>query len=170
MFLKLMENAIAELKGEPVTEKFEPEINLNISAYFSDTYIPDLDQRLIAYRRLARMTEMGDIGEFKSELVDRYGKMPEEAKNLLFKIALKVLSQKAGITRLDHNGSRITIQFSTTHSFNRDALVDWVLSDPKRFELKPSQALTVKLIKSSNIGQLKQIKNILKNIAQRVNN
>ena len=168
MFLKLMENAIAELKGEPVLEKLEPEINLNISAYFSDTYIPDLDQRLIAYRRLARMTDVGDIGEFKSELVDRYGKMPDEAKNLLFKIALKVLSQKAGITRLDHNGSRLTIQFSTTHSFNRDALVDWVLSDPKRFELKPSQALTVRLIKSSNIKQLKQIKNILKDIAQRV--
>jgi transcription-repair coupling factor (superfamily II helicase) len=168
MFLKLMENAIAELKGEPVTQKLEPEINLSISAYFADTYIHDLDQRLIAYRRLARMTKVGDIGEFKSELVDRYGKMPDEAKNLLFKIALKVLSQKAGITRLDHNGTRMMIQFSTTHSFNRDALVEWVLSDPKRFELKPPQALTVKLLKSNKIGQLKQIKNILKEIAQRV--
>ena len=168
MFLKLMQNAIAELKGEPVSEKLEPEINLSISAYFSDSYIPDLDQRLIAYRRLARMTEVGDIGEFKSELVDRYGKMPDEAKNLLFKIALKVLSQKAGVTRLDHNGARVMIQFSTTHSINRDALVEWVLSDPKRFELKPSQTLSVKLLKNSKFGQLKQIKNMLKEIAQRV--
>ena len=168
MFLKLMENAIAELKGESVSEKLEPEINLSISAYLSDAYIPDLDQRLIAYRRLARMTEVGDIGEFKSELIDRYGKMPDEAKNLLFKIALKILSQKAFITRLDHNGSRIMVQFSTTHCFNRDALLEWVLSDPKRFELKANQTLTVKLLKSSKIGQLKQIKNILKEIAQRV--
>ena len=168
MFLKLMQNSIAELKGEPVSEKLEPEINLSISAYFSDSYIPDLDQRLIAYRRLARMTEVGDIGEFKSELVDRYGKMPDEAKNLLFKIALKVLSQKAGVTRLDHNGARVMIQFSTTHSINRDALVEWVLSDPKRFELKPSQTLSVKLLKNSKFGQLKQIKNMLKEIAQRV--
>jgi transcription-repair coupling factor (superfamily II helicase) len=168
MFLKLMENAIAEIKGEPVCEKLEPEINLSMSAYFSDTYIPDLDQRLIAYRRLAKMTEVGDIGEFKSELVDRYGKLPDEAKNLLFKIALKVLSQKAGITRLDHNGPQLVIQFSATHPFNREALVAWVMSDPKRFELKPSQMVKVKMQKGSKIGQLKQVKNILKEIVQRV--
>ena len=168
MFLKLMQNAIAELKGEPVSEKLEPEINLSISAYFSDSYIPDLDQRLIAYRRLARMTEVGDIGEFKSELVDRYGKMPDEAKNLLFKIALKVLSQKAGITRLDHNGPQLAIQFSASHAFDRKALIEWMMSEPRRFELKPSQVLKVKLQKGSQIRQLKQIKNILKEIAQRV--
>ena len=168
MFLKLMESSIAELKGEPVSEKLEPEINLNLSAYFSDSYIPDLDQRLMAYRRLARMAKVDDIAEFKSELVDRYGRLPDEAKNLLFKIALKVLSQKAGITRLDHNGSQLVVYFSATHPFDRQALVAWVMTEPKRFELKPSQMLKIKLQKSSKIGQLKQIKNILKEIARRV--
>jgi transcription-repair coupling factor (superfamily II helicase) len=168
MFLKLMESAIGELKGEPVSEKLEPEINLGLSAYFSDTYIPDLDQRLIAYRRLARMDDIKDIAEFKSELIDRYGKLPDEAKNLLFKIALKVLSQESGITRLDHNGRQLVIHFSATHPFDREALIGWVMAEPQRFELKPPQTLTVKLPKSNKIGQLKQIKNILKEIAQRV--
>jgi transcription-repair coupling factor (superfamily II helicase) len=114
------------------------------------------------------MAKVDDIAEFKSELVDRYGRLPDEAKNLLFKIALKIMSQQAGITRLDHNGSQLVVQFSATHSFDRQALVAWVMTEPKRFELKPSQMLKIKLQKSSKMGQLKQIKNILKEIARRV--
>ncbi len=63
MFLKLMENAIADLKGQPIPENIEPEINVSMSAYLPESYIPDLDQRLIAYRRLAKMSELGEIGD-----------------------------------------------------------------------------------------------------------
>ena len=79
MFLKLMQTAIADLKGEPIPEPLEPEINLSISAFLPESYISDLDQRLIAYRRLARITEVNEIGELQAELIDRYGKLPDEA-------------------------------------------------------------------------------------------
>jgi transcription-repair coupling factor (superfamily II helicase) len=76
-----------------VVEKLEPEINIPVSVFIPESYIPDLDQRLIAYRRLAKMTELKDISEFKSELTDRYGELPVEAGNLLMKIMLKILYQ-----------------------------------------------------------------------------
>jgi transcription-repair coupling factor (superfamily II helicase) len=169
MFLKLMEFSIAELKGQPVPEKLEPEINVSMSAFFPDSYIPDLDQRLIAYRRLAKMDEVKEIGEFQSELIDRYGNLPDEAGNLLFKIALKVLAKKAGITKLDLHDQQLMIQFSETYQFNPAGLAEMVMSDPQRFELKPTQVLIVKLQKSRLGRQLVQTKNILKEIVQRVN-
>jgi transcription-repair coupling factor (superfamily II helicase) len=165
MFLKLMEHAIAELKGEPISENFEPDIILSISAFFPESYIPDLNQRLFAYRRLAKMTELTEIGEFKAELVDRYGKLPEAAHNLFLKIALKILAIKAGIARLDIKDQQLILKFAESHRHNPDALVEMVMSAPKRFELKPNNILKTKLHKS---GQMSQIKNLLKEIAQRV--
>ncbi|PQP32706.1 hypothetical protein C6A36_03070, partial [Desulfobacteraceae bacterium SEEP-SAG10] len=56
MFLKLMENSMAELKGEEIQESLEPEINIALPASIPESYIPDIDQRLSTYRRLTKIT------------------------------------------------------------------------------------------------------------------
>ena len=170
MFLKLMENAIAELKGETLQEPLDPEINVRMSAFLSESYIPDIDQRMAAYRRLAKMTELKEIADFKSELIDRYGRPPAEAKNLLFKIMLKVLSKKAGIARLDLAEHHLHLLFSQAHLKNTETLVDMIQAAPGRYELTPGSILKVKLANGSGGSYRGQAKNILKEIIQRVNN
>ncbi|MBW1752079.1 MAG: transcription-repair coupling factor, partial [Deltaproteobacteria bacterium] len=101
MFLKLMENAMAELKGDTVPESLEPEINIAMSAFIPETYMADIDQRLSAYRRLAKMTKLKEMADLKAELIDRFGDLPPETESLFLKIMLKVLSIKAGVKRLD---------------------------------------------------------------------
>jgi transcription-repair coupling factor (superfamily II helicase) len=170
MFLKLMENAIAELKGKAPLEPLDPEINVRISAFLSGSYIPDIDQRLAAYRRLAKMTELKEIGDFHTELIDRYGELPEEADNLLFKIGLKILSKKAGIARLDLKGQQLLLHFSDAHMKNSESLVDLILSAPERYKLPADHVLDVKLAGYRGGSPLSRAKNILKDIEQRVNN
>jgi transcription-repair coupling factor (superfamily II helicase) len=170
MFLKLMENAIAELKGQPPIEVLEPEINIRLSAFLSESYIPDIDQRMMAYRRLARMTELQEVADFKNELTDRYGKPPVEAKNLLFKIVLKILAKKAGIAKLDLSDRQMHLQFSATHLQNTQALVELIQSAPQSYELTPGQVLKVKLKNDHGSSHLRQAKNILKDIVERVKN
>jgi transcription-repair coupling factor (superfamily II helicase) len=170
MFLKLMENAVAEIKGETPSEPLDPEINVRMSAFLSESYIPDIDQRMAAYRRLARMTELKEIADFKDELTDRYGEPPEEAGNLLFKIMLKILSQKAGIARLDLAGPQMNLQFSQAHLKNTAPLVDMIQAAPGRYELTPGSILKVKLANTQSGGHRVQAKNILKDIILRVNN
>jgi transcription-repair coupling factor (superfamily II helicase) len=169
MFLKLMENAIAELKGEAPLEPLEPEINIRISAFLSESYIPDIDQRMAAYRRLAKMTELKEIGDFNTELIDRYGELPKEASNLLFKIVLKILSRKAGITRLDLKGQQLLLHYSDAHMKNSGSFVDLILSAPERFKLQTGHVLEVKLAGYRGDSHLSRAKNILKEITQRVN-
>ena len=170
MFLELMENTIAELKGEPAVEALEPEINIPLSAFIPESFIPDIDQRLSAYRRLSRLTEVGEITDFKSELTDRYGSLPEEVTNLLLKIMLRVFAIRAGAKRLDLIGADLTISFSETHLKNPQGLADLVLAKPSRYHLTVEHALKTRLKAGQAPGYLSQTKNILKEIARHVNN
>lgn len=170
MFLKLMEEAVCELKGEPVKEILEPEINISMSAYLSESYVPDIDQRLTAYRRLSKMTEVNEISGFKAELADRFGPLPEEASNLLVKIMLRILAQKSGVKRLNLKDRQLLLYFAMQpHIKNPSELIDMVIANKDRFEFTPDHVLKIKLSKQSFIRQIGEVKNILKEIAQRVN-
>ncbi|MFO7685268.1 MAG: transcription-repair coupling factor [Desulfobacterales bacterium] len=170
MFLELMEHAVAEVKGEPVLESLSPEINIQLSAFIPETYIPDIDQRLSAYRRLSRMTGVAEISDFKAELIDRYGPIPEEVVNLLLKIMLRVFAIKAGVKRLDLLGPDLTMVFSEAHQKNPPGLVDLVMAAPDKYNLTPDCVLKTRLGGRETKGLLGQTKNILKEIARHVRN
>ena len=169
MFLKLMETAVSEVKGEPVVEPLDPEININRSAFFSETYIPDIDQRMLMYRRLARMTADAEIDGFKSELLDRFGPLPVEAQNLLLKIGIKASARKAAVSRLDLKNGILYLYFSEIHLQNPDKLIEMIMTSKGRYELTPDQILKARLVRTGSGGPLTQTKNILKDIAERVN-
>jgi transcription-repair coupling factor (superfamily II helicase) len=169
MFLKLMEEAVANLKGEPVQEELEPEINIPFSAYISEDYIPDTDQRMTAYRRLSKMKSLKDISEYKTELSDRFGPLPAECTNLLLKIMLKVLAVNAGVKRLDLVGGLLQLSFSEMHQKNPFAIANLISSRKKGIEFTPDHILKARLSGKGAGAMLAQSKNILKEIAQYVN-
>ncbi len=169
MYLKLMESAVAELKGEAAPEPLEPEINVPISAFIPESYVPDIDQRLSLYRRLSRMTELKEIADLKSELIDRFGNPPEEAGNLFLKFMLKILSVRAGVRRLDLTDSCLILAFSEAHQKNPVGLVEMALADRKKFAFTPDQSLRAVLEKRTLAGRLLEAKNMLQDIYHRVN-
>jgi transcription-repair coupling factor (superfamily II helicase) len=115
MFLKLLDNAVHDLKGEDVVEPLEPEINASMSSGFADDYIESVEQRLTLYRRLSKITKVSDISDMKNELIDRYGSLPKEAENMLLKIMLRVYCIKAGVQRLDITPNTLILTFSAKH-------------------------------------------------------
>ncbi len=167
MFLTLMENAIVESKGQEVKTTLEPEINMQMSALIPESYIPDIDQRLGAYRRLTKMTDLKEISDFKDELTDRFGNLPEEAVNLLMKIMLRVMCIKAGVKRLDLVGQQLSLRFSDAHQKNPMGIVKMVTEHPSKFEFSPDQVLKTRLVKT-NSKALMEIKNLLKEIIHHV--
>ncbi|MFZ3046833.1 MAG: transcription-repair coupling factor, partial [Desulfatirhabdiaceae bacterium] len=169
MFLKLMEEAVGELKGEPIGQSLEPDIHVAMSAFIPETHVPDIDQRMAIYRRLTRMGGLNELADYKQELIDRFGPLPEEISNLLIKIMLRILCIGAGVTRLDLNGQILLLRFSKAHQRNPFGIVDMIVSEKKRFELSPDHVLKVRLAKHTQNGILTETKNILKEIIQRVN-
>ena len=169
MFLKLMEEAVAQMKGEPITEGLEPEINLPMSAYVAEDYVVDIDQRLSIYRRLAKMTDLKEIAAMKAELADRFGPLPEETENLLLKIMLRVLSVRAGIKRLDLYGQQLCLAFSETHQQRPLGIVQMITNGKQPYQFTPDHQLKATLVKGTARAMLAQAKNILIEIAQHVN-
>jgi len=169
MFLKLMETSIAELKGEAALETLDPEINIPLSAFLPESYMPDIDQRLTAYRRLARMNDPKDIAGFKAEMIDRFGELPPEAVNLLMKIMLRILAVKAGVRRFDLGERQLVLYFSPDHQQNPMALIDLATRQAGKMSFAPGDVLKVALSTATPTAMLAQTKNILKEIAQHVN-
>lgn len=169
MYLKLMESAIAELKGQKTTVPLNPEINFSLSAYLPEYYIPDIDQRLSAYRRLSRMESLSEIKEFKAEIRDRYGTLPAEAVNLLMKMMLKVMSKHAGVKKLDVTEKKITLQFSKIHMQTPERLLELVNKNKRTHRLAPGDLLSIDTPKHQRRRSLSFAKNILKEITQHVN-
>ena len=169
LFLRLMEETVARLKGKQVVEALEPEINIPASAFIPEDYIPDIDQRMAAYRRLARCADLKSLADFRDELIDRYGKMPVEAVNLVLKIMLRILCIKAGVKRLDLNENTVLLTFSELHQKNPAGIVDFSFSNPRRFSFTPRQALRCSLTRGSLNALMNQVKKILMEIADYVN-
>ena len=169
MFLKLMEESIARLKGEPVVETLNPEINVPMSVFIPESYISDTDQRLLAYRRLAKMKGLREISDFKEELIDRYGALPQEAGNLLLKIMLKILSIKAGVKKLDLRQGLLFLSFSEIHQKHPFGILKLVDENPEQFLFTPDNGLKIKLVQNGLGQTIAQAKNILMEIAGYVN-
>jgi len=170
MFLKMMEDSIAGLKGEPVTETLEPEINVPMSVFIPEAYISDTDQRLLTYRRLAKIKGLKEISDFKEELIDRYGSLPQEAGNLLLKMMLKILSIKAGVKKLDLKQGFLFLSFSELHQKHPLGVLNLIDKNPEQFLFTHDNRLQVKL-SQNGLGQtIAQTKNTLMAIAGYVNN
>ncbi len=169
MFLKLMEEAVAQLKGEPRIEGLEPEINLPMSAYIAEGYVTDIDQRLSLYRRLAKMSDLKEIADMKAELGDRFGPLPEETENLLLKIMLRVLSVRAGVKRLDLYGKQLCLAFSEAHQHQPLGIVQMLTAGKPQYRFTPDHLFKTTLANGTPRAILAQTKNILIEIAQHVN-
>jgi len=167
MFLKLLDQAVHDLKGEETIEPLEPEINASMSTGFPEGYIESVEQRLTLYRRLSRITRVSDITDMKKELTDRYGELPKEAQNMLLKIMLRVYCIQAGVLRLDITPNTLTLCFSEKHRKRPLDSLQHTLKKIIHFKFIKKDSIQIQLgRKRNNISKaLLETRNILKAIA-----
>ncbi len=112
LYLELLEKAVSGLKNDGSSQDaIETEINLPVSAFLPDDYILDTDQRLIAYKRLATLADEQAIEDLAGEWRDRYGPLPETAKNLVLMAMMRLLLRGLGVSRLDGDGENLHLSF-----------------------------------------------------------
>jgi transcription-repair coupling factor (superfamily II helicase) len=160
-----MESAMAEIKEEPISVEVTPELHIPLATFFPVNYIMDIDQRLQAYRRLSQITSMKEIAQYREELEDRFGLLPEQVSNLLFKIMLKVLSQRAGVIRLDLTTTHVVFTFSSKgRKGGFGKVISLVQQNPDRFTLVSEYVLKIRL-KSTRLNQkFSEIRDVLKEL------
>lgn len=161
LYLKLIEQSVAELKGEEWQEEINPEINVNLSAHVPTGYVRDMDLRLNLYRRLSSLKEDSDLARMAEELKDRFGPPPPEVENLLKIMSLRLLLKRKRVQRLDLSPEGLTLAFSLDTPVKPETLVSMVKRDPRRFRFLSERKLRVKLSSASALESLAEAKAIL---------
>ncbi|MBW8713633.1 MAG: transcription-repair coupling factor [Acidobacteria bacterium] len=111
MYMKLLEQTIKELKGEEVEDEVRANVNLRVDLRINDEYIPDMNQRLTVYRRMAAVRSDEELDKLVLEVRDRYGPPPESVLNLAEYAAIRILSDRIGLESLDREGSVVVLKF-----------------------------------------------------------
>ena len=165
LYTQLLEEAVKELKGEPVVEAVEPALDLKVSAYIPEGYVSDTAHRLGAYKRLAGAASLEELSDTKAELVDRYGPLPEPAKRLIEVMELKVMARSvraAGIALLP---AEVKITFSDKVEITPDRLIGFLKARKGSARYVPRYSLYVKRPRGGWDEVYTELKNILKELA-----
>jgi transcription-repair coupling factor (superfamily II helicase) len=112
LYMEMLEKAIAELKGIKIEEEFEPSISLRANAFITEEYLDDITLRLSIYRRIASVKTHEALKAIELEMEDRFGKPPEEVKNLIDIMRLKIMARDLLVTKIQDIDGMVRITFS----------------------------------------------------------
>jgi transcription-repair coupling factor (superfamily II helicase) len=124
LYCRLLSEAVEKLKaGEDKRGPRRVTVDLPITAYIPEEYVPDLNTRLTIYQRLANLDSMRRIEDIGHELKDRFGRMPLPVQNLLYLVRIKLLGTEAGVQKISTEGEQILLRMGSEAKVDR-ALIE----------------------------------------------
>jgi transcription-repair coupling factor (superfamily II helicase) len=148
LYCELLERAVDALKDgqEPQLDDLsihETEIELNIPTLLPDDYIHDVFLRLTFYKRLSQCETADEVNELRVELIDRFGLLPDQAKNL-FEIKLLQLKSKVfDIKSISVNQHGATVKFDTKDETILRKLIDLIQNKHQQYKPMPNNAIRI---------------------------
>ncbi|MCG8325115.1 MAG: transcription-repair coupling factor, partial [Thiotrichales bacterium] len=120
LYMDMLERAVRSLQSgkQPMLDRpldRGAEINLHVPALIPEDYLPDVHNRLILYKRIASAGSETELDDLRSEMIDRFGLLPDAVKNLFRVTVLKLKAQPIGIRKIDlgESGGRLVFQEQT---------------------------------------------------------
>lgn len=120
-YCKLLDEVMKETQGIQVQEEKDVQIDLNISSYIPDDFIKDSSQKIEIYQNIALCRTEEDIQNVIDEIIDRYGRMPDELENLIEIVRIKELSRKANIAKIAQRMENVVFYFEN-NSYPEDMI------------------------------------------------
>jgi transcription-repair coupling factor (superfamily II helicase) len=142
LYQQMLDEAVQSLRGSDglngeAAEQWSPQISLGLAVLIPESYVSDLQLRLGLYRRLSTLEARPDIDLFASELIDRFGEMPDEVKALLDVMEIKALCRRAGIEKVDAGTKGATIAFRKGKFANTEGLAAYLIKNKINVKLQP---------------------------------
>ncbi|MGZ6184369.1 MAG: transcription-repair coupling factor [Candidatus Binataceae bacterium] len=145
LYTEMMEQAIHELRGEPLRPDFEPELRLGIPAYIPDSFVPDEGERLVLYRRMARAAARADLDGLREEMRDRFGPPPTLVDNLLAAMDLRRRMREMMMLSAILKGDQLEVKFHPDAPVDTARLVALTEGNRRRMRLTPSFQVMVRI-------------------------
>jgi len=141
------------------------DINLHVPALLPDDYVPDVHLRLILYKRISGCKSQHDLRELQVELIDRFGLLPQAAKNLLRMASVKQRATTLGIEKIDAADAGGYIVFGEQSKVDPVELIDLVQNDGQTYKLQGSHRLRFRQDLSNLDIRFKNIEKLLEKLA-----
>ena len=149
MYMDMLNRAVNALRSGQVPDRDMPlepvsqEINLHVPTLIPDDYLPDVQTRLILYKRISAAASQLDLDNLQVEIIDRFGLLPPAMKNLFQVTGLKIIAQSLGIIKLDLGEERGKLEFSKTTKVDPMEIVKLVQQESQIFKLDGASTLRI---------------------------
>jgi len=140
LYSELLDRAVRALRSGELPDAVEqpehgPELDLQVPALLPSDYMPDVHLRLMLYKRIASAPDTGALEEIQVEMIDRFGLLPPQARNLFRLTALKLKAAPLGIRKLEAGPAGGRIVFSEKPDVDPAAIIALIQGDPQRYRL-----------------------------------
>ncbi|MHB1174142.1 MAG: transcription-repair coupling factor [Sulfuriferula sp.] len=169
LYNDMLNHAVAALKKGIEPDMNQPlgittEINLHTPALLPDSYCGDIHERLVLYKRFANCSDSDELDDMHTELVDRFGLLPEPAQALLESHRLRLLAKPLGIAKLDTSSEAINIQFIPNPPINPARIIE-LIQTRRNFKLAGQDKLRVTIPSPTLSNRVDNIRKLLKELS-----
>ena len=151
LYMEMLEGTIKSLKANKKCKSLadildaQVEIDLGVSSLFPETYIRDPEARLSLYKRIASCNNDEDIYSLKSEVIDRFGRLPEESNNIFIIAEQKLKAKKLKAKKIKMHGTGGYIEFHEENNIDITVIVSLVQNSPHIYAIDKNNTLRFKL-------------------------
>ncbi len=171
MCMQMLEDEINKIKGQVLPPSIFPEVNIDAGIYIPDSYIQDSRLKLIFYRKLSQCGSVDEVMNVKNELEDRFGRLPEEAANLISVSELKIYMKNVKVERIEikkencfnikfHESAKVLSSMIISFVNDKAVISDYIINFSGEYELKIrlKKAIPFKVKGTASISGLPQKK------------
>jgi transcription-repair coupling factor (superfamily II helicase) len=132
MYTTMLEQAVKELKGEGDDERAATQLNLGIALRIEENYVPEENQRLRLYKKIAGATTEDSLVDVRAELQDRYGPLPDHTVHLLEASRLRIACERVGVAQLDRKRDLLHLRFTEKAAVDPERLMRIVARNARK--------------------------------------
>jgi transcription-repair coupling factor (superfamily II helicase) len=166
LYTSMLEAAVKELKGERSEERPATQLNLGIALRIDESYVPEENQRLRLYKKIAATTAEAAVNELRAEMEDRYGAPPDATVYLLEAAMLRLECERMGVAQVDRKRGELQIRFTENAAVDPARLMQIVSRNAKRgAQFTPQGVLRYPLAASRPDEVLLEIRELFANLA-----
>jgi transcription-repair coupling factor (superfamily II helicase) len=132
MYTSMLEEAVRNLKGEKVEDRPATQLNLGVALRIDEEYVAEENQRLRLYKNIAGAATEGALDDVRSELLDRYGPLPDHTLHLLAAARLRIACERVGVAQLDRKRDLLHLKFTEKAAVDPERLMRLVARNARK--------------------------------------
>ena len=166
LYTSMLEAAVKEMKGEASEERPATQLSLGIALRIDESYVPEENQRLRLYKRIAGATSEAAVAEVRAEMEDRYGAPPDATVYLLEASLIRLECERIGIAQVDRKRAELHLRFMENAAIDPQTLMRLVARNAKRgAQFTPQGLLKYPLTATRSDEVLLEIRELIANLA-----